>query len=192
MHILNVGYRSTHYYILSDGQPRLLVDAGWPGMVGRMQAECRRLGIQLSDVPYQLATHYHPDHAGHAEDLKRLGVQLIVLDTQVTSIPLLSNIVKPRDNYTPITPSGNIVIGEAESRAFLQGIGIAGEIISTPGHSDDSVTLILDEGIAFTGDLPPLAMAPDDADDPARRSWERIRAAGVTTIYPAHGPVWRM
>jgi len=186
-HILNVGYRSTHYYILSDGKPRLLVDAGWPGMVGRMQAECRRFGIRVEDIPYQLATHYHPDHAGHAEDLKRLGVQLVVLDTQVSAIPLLATIVKPRDNYTPITERGNIVISEAQSRAFLAGIGVAGQIVSTPGHSDDSVSLVLDEGIAFTGDLPPQAMVPDDPTDPARQSWERLRALGVTTVYPAHG-----
>ncbi len=56
------------------------------------------------------------------------------------------------------------------SRAFLARIGILGEIISTPGHSDDSVTLILDQGVAFTGDLtPPFALA-DDPMDTARRS----------------------
>lgn len=35
---------------------------------------------------------------------------------------------------------------------------VYGEILWTPGHSDDSVSLVLDSGIAFTGDLqPPLA-----------------------------------
>ncbi len=190
MNIVNVGYRSTNYYVLADTRPRLLVDAGWPGMVDRMRAECRRKSIRIEDIPYQLATHYHPDHAGHAEDLKRLGVRLLVLDTQVSAIPLLRTIVKPRDNYTDITPEGNIVLSGAGSRAFLAGIGIEGEIISTPGHSDDGVSLILDPDMAFTGDLTPLPMVPDDPADAARRSWDKLRAKGVTTIYPAHGPVW--
>jgi endoribonuclease LACTB2 len=189
VNIVNVGYRSTNYYVLADAHPRLLVDAGWPGTLGAMRQACHRTGIRLEDIPYQLVTHYHPDHAGLAEDLKHLGVRLLVLDTQLPGIPLLRIYVKAADNYTDITLEGNTQLTEAESRPFLARIGIHGEIISTPGHSDDSVTLILDEGLAFTGDLTPLPMVPQDPADPARRSWERIRAKGATTIYPAHGPV---
>ncbi len=191
MNIVNVGYRSTNYYVLADTRPRLLIDAGWPGTLGAMRHACRRMGIRLEDIPYQLVTHYHPDHAGLAEELKRLGVRLLVLDIQLPGIPLLRTYVKPEDNYMDITPNGNTLLTEAESRPFLAGIGIQGDIIRTPGHSDDSVTLILDEGLAFTGDLTALPLVPDDPADLARQSWEKIRARGVTTIYPAHGPVWR-
>jgi endoribonuclease LACTB2 len=192
MNIVNVGYRSTNYYVLADSRPRLLVDAGWPGTVGAMRQTCRRMGIRLEDIPYQLVTHYHPDHAGLAEELKRLGVRLLLLDTQLPGIPLLRTYVKPEDNYVEITPEGNILLSEAGSRPLLADLGIRGEVISTPGHSDDSVTLILDDGLAFTGDLPALSIVPQDLTDFARQSWERIRARGVTTIYPAHGPVWHL
>jgi len=188
LNIVNVGYRSTNYYVLSDTAPILLVDAGWPGMVGAMQHECARMGIRLADIPYQLVTHFHPDHAGAAGDMKRMGVRLVVLDVQLPGIPLLSTYVKPRDNYTEIGLEGNIVLTEAESRAFLAGIGLEGEIISTPGHSDDSVTLVLDDGAAFTGDLTPLMFVPHDPADLAYRSWQEIRSKGVHTIYPGHGP----
>lgn len=191
MNIVNVGYRSTNYYVLANSAPRLLVDAGWPGTLGMMQHTCKRQGINLADIPYQLVTHYHPDHAGLAEELKRLGVRLIVCDTQLDGIPLLRTYVKPRDNFTGIKAEGNIVVSTAESRAFLAGVGIQGEIISTPGHSDDCVTLILDaEAAAFTGDLTPLSMVPQDPADPAYQSWGRIRALGVKTVYPGHGPAW--
>ncbi len=150
------------------------------------------MGIQLAGIPYQLVTHYHPDHAGLAEELKRLGVRLIVIDTQLAGIPLLRTYVKPEDNYTDIQLAGNILLTVAESRAFLADIGIQGEIISTPGHSHDSVTLILDEGAAFTGDLtPPMAM-PQVPADLAYQSWEKLRSKGVTTIYPGHGPAWSL
>ena len=82
----------------------------------------------------------------------------------------------------------NIVLAAEESRAFLAGIGIQGEIISTPGHSDDSVTLVLDDGAAFTGDLTPPLMVPEDLANLAYQSWQAIRAKGATTIYPGHGP----
>jgi len=188
MNIVNIGYRSTNYYVLADHTPRLLIDAGWPGTFAAMQHAAERMGIALAGIPYQLVTHYHPDHAGLAEELKRLGVRLLVAETQLAAIPLLSSYVKPGDHYTPIQPAGNILLTAAASRAFLVGIGIQGEIISTPGHSDDSVTLVLDEGAAFTGDLTPLHMVPHDPADRAYQSWQRLWALGVHTIYPGHGP----
>ena len=188
MHIVNVGYRSTNYYVLADHQPRLLVDAGWPGTLATLQQTCRRKGLELAGIPYQLVTHYHPDHAGLVADLQSLGVQLLVVDTQLASIPLLRTYVKPRDAYREIVLGSHTLIRVDESRAFLAQIGIAGTILPTPGHSDDSVTLLLDDGAAFTGDLTPPFAGPADATDPAHQSWDRIRAAGGRIIYPGHGP----
>jgi glyoxylase-like metal-dependent hydrolase (beta-lactamase superfamily II) len=188
MNIVNVGYRSTNYYVLVDTAPRLLIDAGWPDTLGVMQHTCTRMGLRLADIPYQLVTHFHPDHAGLCQELKRLGIRLVVVDTQLAGIPLLRTYVKPRDNYIDLALEDNTVISVDSSRDFLAGIGIKGEILSTPGHSDDCVTLVLDEGLAFTGDLTPAAMVPQDPSDLAFQSWEKIRATGATTVYPGHGP----
>ena len=190
MNIVNVGYRSTNYYVLVDSAPRLLIDAGWPDTLGAMQHECTRMGVRLADIPYQLVTHFHPDHAGLCQELKRLGIRLVVVDTQLAGIPLLRTYVKPRDNYVDLAPDDNIVISVDHSRDFLAGIGIKGEILSTPGHSDDCVTLVLDEGIAFTGDLTPLTMVPQDPSNLAFQSWEQLRATGATTVFPGHGPAY--
>ena len=190
MNIVNVGYRSTNYYVLADasGLPLLLVDAGWPGTLPQFQHACATKGINLAAIPYQLVTHFHPDHAGLAQELKHLGVRLIVIDTQLAGIPLLSIYVKPQDNYTPIDLEGNTLLTTDDSRDFLSSIGIQGEIISTPGHSDDSITLVLDEGIAFTGDLTSPLLLSDDPSDLANQSWQKIKSLGVKTIYPGHGP----
>lgn len=40
-----------------------------------------------------------------------------------------------------------------ESRKFLGELGIEGEIISTPSHSEDSISVILDDGTCIVGDL---------------------------------------
>jgi hypothetical protein len=48
------------------------------------------------------------------------------------------------------------------------------------------VTLILDAGFAFTGDLPPRFMIADD-DLTGRESWDRIYQHKVTRIFPGHG-----
>ena len=71
--IVNVGYRSTNYWVVSVGASRLLVDLGWPGTMGKMRANLERMGIPLSEIRYGLATHYHIDHAGLAQELKEGG-----------------------------------------------------------------------------------------------------------------------
>ncbi len=151
--IVNAGYRSTNYWVVSAGTSRLLVDIGWPGTLGMMKASLSRLGVPLREIRYALATHYHMDHAGLAEELKREGVPLLVLDVQVAAVPVMKTWMKPRDKYVEITMAGNVTISCEESRRLLGRMGLEGEILHTPGHSDDSVSLLLDDGSAFTGDL---------------------------------------
>jgi ribonuclease/clavin/mitogillin len=188
--IVNVGYRSTNYWVVSASTSRLLIDLGYPGTMGAMRASLKRMGVPLKEIQYGLATHYHIDHAGLAQELKLAGVPLLVLETQVAAIPLMKQWTKPQDQYMDITLDGNVMVSFAESRSRLEQIGIAGEILPTPGHSDDSVSLLLDDGSAFTGDLTPLPYAgQDDPGIVVATSWRLLREHGATRIYPGHGPV---
>ena len=185
--IVNVGYRSTNFWVVTAGRSRLLVDLGWPGKAAALFANLERMGVPLSEIRYGLATHYHIDHAGAAQDLKGRGVPLLVMREQEQAIPLMKQFTKPADNYTEITTRDNVVISCAESRAFLAKIGIDGEILHTPGHSDDSVTLVLDIGCAFTGDLTMESMASLEDAAVVAASWQMLRDRNVTTVYPGHG-----
>ena len=186
--IVNVGYKSTNYWVVSVSTSRLLIDLGWPGTMGAMQANLRRMGIPLREIRYGLATHYHIDHAGLAQELKNAGVPLLVVDVQLGSIPLMVRSTKPVDRYVDIDITDNVAITVAESRGFLERIGIAGEIIHTPGHSDDSVSVLLDDGSVFTGDLTPPYVATADQACTVIESWRRLRERGATLVYPGHGP----
>jgi ribonuclease/clavin/mitogillin len=187
--IVNVGYRSTNYWVISAGSSRLLVDLGWPGSMGRMRASLKRMDVPLKEIRYGLATHYHIDHAGLAQELKQAGVPLIVLDVQVRAIPLMKTHIKPQDQYMEITMQDNVMIPFAESRPALEQIGIPGEILHTPGHSEDSISLLLDDGSAFTGDLThPAFIGMEDATV-VSASWQLLRERGATRVYPGHGPV---
>jgi len=185
--IVNVGYRSTNYWVISAATSRILVDLGWPGTIGQMRANLERMGVPLAEIRYGLATHYHLDHAGVAQELKLAGVPLLVLETQIQAIPLMKQHAKPADHYLEIGTDGNVNITFAESRAVLARIGIAGEILPTPGHSDDSVSLLLDDGSVFTGDLTHPALAAEEPVSLA--SWRLLRDRGATRVYPAHGSI---
>ncbi len=78
----------------------------------------------------------------------------------------------------------------------LEAYGVDGVVMSTPGHSSGSMSLVLKTGEAFVGDLavngPPQRLGPNMcafAEEPDRipQSWRAILQAGAKVIYPAHG-----
>lgn len=188
--IVNVGYRSTNFWVVSAGSSRLLVDLGWPGSMGMMEANLRRMDVSIEEVRYGLATHYHIDHAGLAQDLKDAGMRLLVFDVQEDAIPAMKQWTKPADNYTEIATHDNLILTLDESRAKLNEIGLDGQVVHTPGHSDDSVSLLLDDGSVFTGDLTHPTMVTDADAGIVMASWAALNEQGAKRVYPGHGPVW--
>jgi glyoxylase-like metal-dependent hydrolase (beta-lactamase superfamily II) len=187
--VVNVDYRSTNYWVISAGRSRLLVDLGWPGTMGTMRANLSRADIPLGEIRYGLATHYHIDHAGLAQELKNAGVPLLVIDVQVPFIQMMTRHVKPQDHFTEISMEGNVILPASETRALLHRLGIAGEILRTPGHSDDSVSLLLDDGRVFTGDLTHPAMIAAENADVVRASWRVLKERGASLVHAGHGPI---
>ena len=187
--VVNVGYRSTNYWVVSAGSSRLLVDLGWPGTMGRLQACLKRMDVPIEEIRFGLATHYHIDHAGLAQELKEAGVPLLVLHIQVKAIDGMKSWVKAQDQYSEINLHDNKTITFEESRRVLEGIGIPGEIVHTPGHSDDSISLLLNNGSVFTGDLSPPEYAVEKNRSVITDSWQRLRDKGASRVYPGHGPI---
>ena len=187
MNIINIGYDSTNYYALETKNGKLLVDCGWPGTLPKLSAELKRKGSALNEIKYLLVTHLHPDHAGLVQELKVQGIKFILLECQQSFILPFNKFFKTKNYpYVEIQQDDNLVLKPEDSRKFLASLGIEGEILHTPGHSDDSVTLVLDEGFAFTGDLHPRFMLSDE-DKVAHQSWDKIYQHKISRIFPAHG-----
>lgn len=186
MNIVNVGYDSTNYYVIEARTEKLLVDCGWPGTLPKLMAEFKRKGISFHETKYLLVTHFHPDHAGLVQELKNQGMKLILPECQTGFIAPFAEYFQGKNYpYVPISTHGNLDLKLEDSRGSLTELGLPGEILHTPGHSDDSVTLILDEGFAFTGDLHPSFMDIDD--EKTRLSWDKIRRHKISQIFPGHG-----
>ena len=83
----------------------------------------------------------------------------------------------------------------------LKDFGISGRVVYTPGHTKGSVSVVLDSGEAFVGDLAmnkfPLRLSaglPILAEDitAVRESLEHLLELNVTTVYPGHGKPFSM
>jgi endoribonuclease LACTB2 len=183
--ILNVGYRSVNCYLLITNKAELLVDVGWPNGMSELKKSMALQGMSVKDVTHVLMTHYHIDHAGIAQELKDKGARLIIMENQKDHLNDLKKYLRPPMVFHEIKNDGNIELRFIESRDFLREMEIFGEIVPTPGHGPDHVTLVLDEGIAFIGDLPPEYAAEEGSA--AFDDWKRLRSMNVKRIFPAHG-----
>lgn len=187
--IVPIHFRSTNYYVICTPVAKLLVDLGWPGSFAMFQAALIRRGLHPGEITHGFATHYHPDHAGLAEPLRRVGMKLLLIEGQRTAARELSRIVKPEDAYVDLSLDEVADVATRDSRRLLASLGIEGEILSTPGHSDDSMSLVLDTGEAFVGDLTWPALSVEEMRQAVLESWENLRRRGARVIYHGHGPI---
>ncbi len=79
----------------------------------------------------------------------------------------------------------DLIVG-ANNRPILSAIGIQGEIIETPGHSHDSVSLVLEDGTAFVGDLTRPDLAAGENEAQIRESWNKLIGLNARTFYSNH------
>jgi glyoxylase-like metal-dependent hydrolase (beta-lactamase superfamily II) len=189
VNVINLTYKSANYYLIQTEGGWVMIDTGWPDTFSQLLQLLNQNNISVNEINYLIITHFHPGHAGLTQNLKDLGINLILHEAQVPYYSKLNLVFKknPKANFKDITSSNNIILTDLDSRNFLSSIGIDGELITTPGHSDDSISLIVDDCCAFTGDLPTLSTLDNDYDFEIDDSWDMIKKHNVKMIYPGHG-----
>ncbi len=183
MKILRYGNTNTYF---TDG---LLIDTDMPGTAKGFFRELKRNNIELKNIKYVIATHYHPDHSGLISELMSYGVNLLLMEKQCGYVHFSDRIFARQKgtDYHPINEKDATVISCAESRRFLRGIGINGEIISTESHSSDGIALITDDGNCFAGDLEPMQYIECYEDNALlKKDWEEILKHEPRCVYFGH------
>jgi len=187
--ITKLKYGNTNTFFIRGTACNLLIDTDYAGTLPAFYRAIKEHDIKIRDIDYVLATHYHPDHIGLVSELVKQGVKLLLLDTQYSYIHFSDEIFS-RDkhlNYEPITTENATIISSEESRDFLKNIGINGEIAVTTSHSNDSISLILDSGECFVGDLEPIEyLRAYDENEKLKTDWDIIMRYAPRVIYYAH------
>ena len=187
--MIKLRYGNTNTFYIAGAKGGLLIDTDYAGTLPQFFKAIKTACIDISDISFMLATHYHPDHIGIVSELQKLGVTLLIVDVQHSSVHFADDIFfrDKRLNYKPIDENVAKVISCAESRSFLCSIGISGEIIYTPSHSEDSVSIILDDGNCIVGDLEPVEyLAAYDHNPRLKSDWEQIMSYHPKRILSAH------
>lgn len=187
MNIIRIKYGNTNTYFVNG----LLIDTDMSGAgaIAGLRRELKKQGIPQDSVRFIFATHYHPDHMGLIGELMRDGAALLLPEWQKEYVHS-SDCIFARDKrsgFVPIDESGAVIISAEESRTFLAGLGISGEIVPTKSHSPDGAALILDDGNAFVGDLEPREFIGGYENNAALcEDWNIVLRLGANVIHYGH------
>ena len=188
MKIHELHYSNTNTYLIEGEKGKLLFDTGW---AGTFPAFCRALGemkIAAQDIDFILISHYHPDHMGIAQEIGDQGGVLLVPDVQEGFLHAADHVFEKEKNraFIPVRDDRIRRITIDEGTAVLNEIGIGGRIIHTPGHSEDSISLFLDSGDLFVGDLNPLYELEAHKGTEIEESWNKLLALKPRRVHYGH------
>ena len=164
--MIRLKYGNTNTFYIPGKSGGLLIDTDYAGTLQAFFRALKTNHLELNDISYVLPTHCHPDHIGLIGELQHLGVKPLLVDIQLATVHFPDEIF---------------------GREFLRSIGIEGEIISTPSHSEDSVSVILDCGDCFVGDLEPFEYLDGYENNlQLQKDWSLILSRNPKRILYAH------
>ena len=181
-------YSNTNTYLIEGSSGAILFDTGWAGTFNEFCKALGEAGKRLQDISYIMISHFHPDHMGIVQEIADHGATIVVPELQKPYLHTADDIFAKdkRIRFKSIEDDKVKVISLDVSRAFLKMIGLEGEILHTPGHSDDSISLWLDEGLLFVGDLNPLYELEMHKGTMIGESWEKLLRLGPKKVYYGH------
>lgn len=197
------------YIIESEGT--IMIDGGPPNKKVEFIKQLNNLKIDPQSIQLIVLTHGDFDHIGSACDFKEItGAKLAIHENDRI------NLEKGTMNWAPgITVWGKvsrfifkpILAGKTipntkpdiiltDEDFDLKKFGIEGRIVFTPGHSQGSVSVVLDSGETFAGCMaqngwpfttrPRFPIYASDIEQ-LKESWKKVKQKGAKTIYPGHG-----
>ncbi len=153
-------------HVVRCGDQAILVDAGVPGSHEKVQRALEANGLTFANIALIVVTHAHLDHAGGAAKLRELTGAPIVghrgdlehyrgrepLKMCPTGLfgKLFLKTGVPLKPYRAFEP--DIVLDGRDSLS-LADYGLPGEVVSTPGHTDGTLSVTMRSGEALVGDL---------------------------------------
>jgi hydroxyacylglutathione hydrolase len=199
-----------HCYIIKDKRA-IMIDGGAPKKAKEFTKAIKKVSIKPEEVQLIILTHGHWDHIASAKEIREItGAKIALhhrekdwLENSLKPMPpgmttwghILGTIIGMFMPFVHI-PGAHVDMVLEDEELSLGEYGIPGKVIYTPGHSSGSVSVLLETGDAFVGDLAmnkfPLCLSPGlpiFAEDwqKVEESWKLLLEQGAKTIYPAHG-----
>ncbi len=224
--IIAVDLGITSVYLVKTPDGYLLFDTGYEKDFNSFQNILIQKKIDIRTIRYLLLSHHHDDHSGFISQLTATlpSLKIIVHEKTVPLLasgknnkmngggivnPLIYSLFRIKQFITPdwtltfppfiVRPRDIILYGEINQ--IPSEVGIDGVIVHTPGHSSDSISLLLNRSYLVCGDLASnflnwagacnLTLFNEDIDI-VYKSWQKLISMNVMIIAPSHGKPFKI
>ncbi|MDL2207998.1 MBL fold metallo-hydrolase [Parabacteroides sp. OttesenSCG-928-O15] len=199
-------FHMSNVFLITTPEKTILVDTSWRFGRKRLCRNLNRLGI--SRIDYLVLTHTHHDHVSNARYLQETYGAKVLVHHDGASILTHGESIVPQGTtwisrlicriiekyvdrfiaYDACTPDASLL----PPYAFLpKEINI--RLLHTPGHSADSISILVDDEIIIAGDalfgVFPHSVFPPFADNTPQliESWGKLLQTPAELFLPAHG-----
>lgn len=187
--------------------------------LNKFLAILKSMDISLKDIKYIFLTHSHIDHGATISEIQKLHPIPVIfhrkcmdLFTSHKVLPnisqtiyssrkfvavvlkILSRFMNQQTYPLPLLNKEKDIIIDKENLTVLRQMGIPADIYATPGHSDDSISIVFDSGDAIVGDLvtglftTPFPFIFTDIEK-VKHSWEKLFDLNAERIHFSHSGV---
>ncbi len=214
MEIINVGNRVNNNYLIKLDKGYLLIDTGYPEQFNSFSKKLSKNHISLKDISYILLTHAHDDHAGFLNELLDNSDAMVILHPQavdrlkigqnsfdggctsylaLTFCRIMKLLGKGEHRFPVVDRAERYMVLDEWTQSVIEE-KLSGTIINLPGHTRDSIGLLLKDGLLFCGDaamngfpsLNRVTIWIENLND-YKKSWEVMLNNNPAKIYPSHG-----
>ncbi len=193
-------------FVVNDNTLSILVDTGPEFMRNTLLRNLRVLDIK--NIHYLILTHSHFDHAANADIIRdlfgakvlihkseanylRKGENVMIKGTKKFSGFLVSKFGKRLLETLKFDPCPADIEFETDGKLFIPETKI--KIIHTPGHTEGSISVIIDDEVALTGDamigVSKNHIMPPFGNDINKiiNSWGKLLETDCKWFLPSHG-----
>jgi glyoxylase-like metal-dependent hydrolase (beta-lactamase superfamily II) len=205
-----VGYSNS--ILIVNGSNSIIIDTGVRGYFHHFKTQLKQFNLKPTDIKLIILTHTHYDHTGNLRPLAELtGAKVLVHKNEFENLKNgFIKIPTGQGKYSRlISAVGKVVYPSfASSKPFtadivnedefdLNEFGFDAKIISTPGHSAGSQSVLLGKTL-ISGDtfvnirnriiFPPFTNEPKILLE----TWQNLFDLGIEEIYPGHGKPFKV
>jgi glyoxylase-like metal-dependent hydrolase (beta-lactamase superfamily II) len=219
--IIPIDQGITVAYLVKLPQGHLLFDTGYASDYASFASAITKKNISISDIRYCLLSHHHDDHAGYINTLLKNNSNIKVIAHE-RSVPLLASgknntangggivnsriyalfrfkqIITPEWDlsFPPFTMRTSDILLKETAMNLPSDTGRNLKVLYTPGHTNDSISLIVDDTYLLCGDLASNFLNWAGASQltlfnenvvQVYRSWLMVYGEGIKVIVPSHG-----
>jgi glyoxylase-like metal-dependent hydrolase (beta-lactamase superfamily II) len=200
---INLGHYNI--YLIQTDNGYILVDTGMPNINKKLDEAFQKYGVDPKRIQLIILTHGHMDHVGSVAYIKKITGGKVLCHRSFSkdlgagkievAVPknFLGRFFHFMTGFLGSKIEGVIPDILLDDEFDLSEYGVSGKIIHTPGHSQSSISIVLDNGEALVGDLirevkpgvVGLGMFYEDKKT-ALESLKKIAACDPRIIYLSH------